>query len=425
MGYPPIAYTATTFARSGAGGPVLDLNKAFAWGGSIDFNYSPVYSAYRSAYVDGGGNLIPGSESNNPVPYTGTFVATYTQNLLQGFGHEIVTAPLVIAQKNGQVADYTFQQAIINLVSATEGYYWNLVYAQRFLENKQRSLALANKLLDDNTMRLKIGTIAALDLISAKAGVAQAKQDLISARVQLGNAKDTLIRVLYPNAERPAGPLEASDAPNIAHIQLSEDEAIKMALARRLELKAALVAKDVAQLQMKVADNKALPALSAFAQYDGSSNTYSALGPVNSDLAASRYPGYTVGVKFAVPIQNRAAKGNLNAARASLRGSELSLKDQELNIVLQVRNALRNVEAAENGVKAAEETRYFQQKTLEVEQAKFKNGLSTNFIVLQDMTNLDNAQIAEVQAQVSYANAVTALELAVGNLLEARHLSVN
>ena len=118
------------------------------------------------------------------------------------------------------------------------------------------------------------------------------------------------------------------------------------------------------------------------------------------------------------------AKGNLSAARANLRGSELSLRDQELSITNAVRQAVRTIDATEKSVKAAEKTRILQEKTLEAEQKKFDNGMSTNFNVLQYMTQLDAARSAEVQAQVAYATAVTQLEVAVGNLLEARNFEV-
>ena len=424
-GYPPLAYAETTYTRGGAQqGPMLDLARAFSWGGNLDVNYAPSYTAYRGSQLDASGNPMPGTGFGNPVPYTGTLTATYTQNLLQGFGRDVAMAPLVIARKNALGADFTFQQAIISLVSGTEGAYWNLVYAQRFLESKRTALELAQKLLDENSLRLKIGTMARLDVISARAGLAQAKQDMITAQAQLDNAKDTLVRALYPNADRPAGDLVAVDAPDLPHIQLNEAEAVKMALARRVELQAARLGKEVAQLQKRVADDKTRPTLAAFAQYDGNANTYSGLGPVNGDLAAARYPGYTVGVKFTLPLENRVARGGQQSARAALRTTELKLRDQELNITLDVRTAVRNVAAAEEAVKAAGETRSFQQQTLEAEQTKFKNGISTNFIVLQDMTNLDNARTAEAQAQLQYVNAVTTLETAVGNLLEARQLQV-
>ena len=38
--------------------------------------------------------------------------------------------------------------------------------------------------------------------------------------------------------------------------------------------------------------------------------------------------------------------------------------------------------------------------------------------------NHDSARSAEVQAQIGYANAVTALEKAVGHLLEARNFKL-
>ncbi|NTV74272.1 MAG: TolC family protein [Holophaga sp.] len=412
-GAPTVASESTSYGRS----LTVDVNKAFVWGGSVKFEYAPVYSFTR------GVTLGTSSAYSSTYPYSGALSATYSQNLLAGFGREVTTAPMVVAKKNAQAADYTFQLAIINLVASTEGQYWDLVYAERYLANKKVSLELAQKQLKENTIRMQVGTMAPIDVTSAEAQVAQAEQDIIAAEASLANAKDALIRSMYPNAERPAS-LSSTDSPTLAHTQLDEAAAVKMALERRVELKSARIGKEVAQLNARVAENKTLPTLSAFGTYTGNSSNYESLSTVNKDLTGSKYPGYTIGLQFAMPIQNRAAKGNLSAARASLRSSELGLRDQELNITLQVRTALRNVEAAEKGVKAAEKTRYYQQKNLEAEQKKFENGMSTNFVVLQVMTNLDNAKSAELQAQINYAKVVTALEQAVGNLMEARNLTI-
>ena len=59
---------------------------------------------------------------------------------------------------------------------------------------------------------------------------------------------------------------------------------MKMALDRRVELKAARISKDVTNLQMSVAQNKVLPQLNAFVAYNGASDNYSGIGSVNSDL---------------------------------------------------------------------------------------------------------------------------------------------
>ena len=130
---------------------------------------------------------------------------------------------------------------------------------------------------------------------------------------------------------------------------------------------------------------------------------------MNGDLAGFRNPGYTLGLSFALPLQNREARGRHAAARAHLSAQELRLRDQELSVALEVRKALRDVEAAEKGVQASAKTRHFQEKSLEGERTKLEHGLSTSFTVLQVMTSLEEARSAELKAQIHYAKAVTTM----------------
>jgi outer membrane protein TolC len=197
-----------------------------------------------------------------------------------------------------------------------------------------------------------------------------------------------------------------------------------MALARRVELKEARAGREIAKARESAAGNHARPKLDAYVAYSGASGNYGGLGAVHEDLAGFRNPGYTFGLTFAFPIRNREARGRRSAARADLLHQELRLRDQELSIALEVSKALRAVEAAAKGVKAAAKTRYFQEKNMDAEKQKFENGLSTNFTVLQVMTNLDSARNDELTSQIKYAKAVTAMEVAVGNLMEARNFSI-
>jgi outer membrane protein TolC len=418
-GGPFYPQTTTTYNRTLG----VELAKPFEWGGSLDLNYQPLDYSYSKGTFGNYPTVGNTTYWSGQTPYTGSFTATYTQSLLQGFGRRVTTAPVVIARRSAEAADYTFQLAIIDLMAQVEADYWQVVANQRILDSKRTSLELARKLLDENMIKLKVGTMAPLDVTSAEAQVAKAEQDIISAEADLANAKDTLVRDLYPNAERPAA-LELTDAPTLGHIILGENAAVRMALDRRLELKRARADKDVKALQVEVGQDQVRPQLNAFVAYNGASDSHEAMGPVNGDLTGATYPGYTVGLKFTMPLENRAAKGNLSKARANLRGSELNLRDQELSITNAVRQAVRNIDATEKSVKAAEKTRILQERTLEAEQKKFDNGMSTNFNVLQYMTQLDQARTSEVQAQIAYATAVTDLEKAVGNLLEARNFEV-
>lgn len=387
------------------------VSKAFEWGGSFSASYNANYSNSSGTYY--------GYPFGTPRPYGGSLSATYTQSLLKGFGRDATAANLIVAQKGTLIADFAYQKAIIDLVASTESAYWDVVYAQRNLENKKQSLALAQKQLKENKIRVEVGTLAPIEVTSAEATVAQREQEIISAEAQFLNSKDALIRMLYPKGERPADIVPA-DAPTLGHISLDESGAIKMALERRVELKGAHLDLEAKRVLERAAKNRIMPKLDAFATYSGGSDSYGSLGPVNTDLSGAKNPGYIVGLQFSMPLANHAAKGALSQAKANARSSELTLRDQELAIILEVRQSIRNVEAAEKTVKAAEKTRFFREKDLESEQKKFDNGMSTNFLVLSKQNDLDTAKSTEVQSQISYAKAVTAFEKSIGNLLEAR-----
>jgi outer membrane protein TolC len=422
-GAAPSRNETTSWSRNFSAG----LNKPFEWGGAFQMSYNPTYSFSSGKVVNGqtdsSGAVIGDRYFSTLAPYSGTLSATYTQSLLKGFGREVTGSSLIVARLGAKTADFVFQKSIIDLVATTETLYWDVVFAQRNLENKKIALELAQKQLKENRIRVEVGTLAPIEVTSAEAAVAQQEQNIISAEAQLLNAKDALIRTLFPNAERPAS-LETVDTPTLSHISLKEDEAVKMALSRRVELKSARLDLESKQVLENAANNRTKPQLDAFASYSGLSDNYRGIGSVDGDLFNSRNPGYTVGLTFAYPLLNKAAKGSQAQARASRRSSELLLRDQEIGITLEVRTAMRNVEAAEKGMKAADKTRYFREKDLEAEQKKFENGMSTNFLVLSKQNDLDLARSNEVQAQISYAKTVTALEKAVGNLMEARNLKV-
>ncbi len=405
---PQFGADATAFSR----GLTVGSTKAFGWGGNLSLQYAPTY------YQSTSGGSTP--------PYDGSFSATYTQSLLKGFGRDTTESRLIVARKNAQAADLGFQKAIIDLVASTESLYWDVVFGQRNLENKQQALSLAQKQLKENQIRVQVGTLAPIEVTSSEASVAQREQDIITAEAQLLNAKDALIRALYPSTERPTG-LEMVDAPSVKPMAMSETEAEKQALTSRIELKSARLDVESKQILETAAGNRTLPQLDAFYTYNGSAASHTAsegLTAVNKDLTKGTYPGYTVGLQFALPILNRTAKGSQAQARANRRQSELSLRDLELGITLETRQAFRNVEASAKGVAAAEKTRYFREKDLEAEQKKFENGMSTNFLVLSKQNDLDTAKSNELQSQITYAKAVTALEKALGHLLEARKLEV-
>jgi len=412
-GGPFNTYDTTSYQRS----LTLGVAKPFTWGGNLSVQYAPTYG-FTKGNVNGGP-----VEPFTSGPYDGSVSVTYTQNLLSGFGTKASSANLIVARNGSKAADYQFKQSVIQLVATIETDYWNVVYTRENLQNIQEALKLAQKQLDENKIRVQVGTLAPIEVTQAEAQVAQQEQNIITAEAAHANAKDVLIRALYPLEGRPAA-IEATDEPTVKPLPIDEPSAEQMAVDSRPEMKTAQLNLDSQQILADAAKNRTLPTLNLSVGYLGNAQNANKLSPVNSDLTGGTYPGYNIGLSFAYPILNRAARGQKMQANANLRSSELSLRDEELQVRLDVRQTYRNLEASSRAVAAAEKTRQYQEQALDAEQKKFENGMSTNFLVLQQQTALTNARTAEIQARIGYANAVTALEQAMGHLLEARNLQI-
>jgi outer membrane protein len=395
----------------------VGLAKPMEWGGTFQLNYNPTYTYLSDKSTLG--RVAPTST----YPYANSFTASYTQSLLRNFGRDTTASNLIVARYGSKAADFAFQLAVINLVASTDSAYWDVVFAKLNLENKRVALALANQQLKENRIRVDVGTLAPIEVTSSEAAVAQAEQDIITAEAALYNAKDTLIRTIYPTPDRP-DTLDTVDLPSLKPMEMDEAAALKMAKANRVELKSAeldLLSKKVLET---AANNRTLPQLDLNVAYNGTTTNYTSLGATNTDLTQGKNPGYSVGLQFSLPILNSAARGNQAVARANKRSSELSLHDLELGIILQVRTAFRNLEASNKGVLAAEKTRIFRERDLDAEKKKFDNGMSTNFLVLSKLNDLNTSKGNELQAQINYAKAITILDQALGTLLQARHLEV-
>ena len=412
----PLATTdGTTWNRAFS----LGVQKPFGWGGNFQVSYAPSYSFSGGEYLNPNTGAPIGTFGTR-YPYSGSLSGSYSQNLLKGFGRVANEVGIIVAKNSAQAADHQFALALINLVAGTEAQYWDLVYATRNLENTKAALALAQEQLDDNRAKAREGTLAEIEITSAEAAVAKQKLALITAKSELRNAQDSLFRTLYPSEPARSKWLEPTDAPELGNAQQDEAAAEARAMQERLELKAARLAQASTSALRVAAQNRLLPQLNGFVSYQATADNHTTLGPVQSDLASSTYPGYAVGFTFSIPIANRSAKGALAQARAQERSGELAIRDLELSIRLQVRLAFERVAASREAVEAARTARIFREEDLRAEKKKYENGMSTNFLVLTKQNDLDSARAAELQAQIGYAKALTALEQATGHLLEAR-----
>jgi len=187
---------------------------------------------------------------------------TVTQPLLKNFGTAVNTTGIRVAVKNREASIYQLEQKIIDTVFEVEQAYWELMFAYENLGVRIRSLELAQNLLDENRIRLKVGVITPLDVLQSETGVTVREEDLIVARSRLEDAKDRLIKATNLLPEQLVWDIKIvpTDDPFVLPpAEYVEGDQIQASFRNRPDLKQLFKLQEAAELGARFAKNQLLP----------------------------------------------------------------------------------------------------------------------------------------------------------------------
>src|SRR5207253_2563336 len=88
------------------------------------------------------------------------------------------TRQILQAQNTEKISETQFEIQLTTLIATAQKAYWDLVYAGEDLDVKHRSLELANQTLEENKLRVDIGTLAPIDVVQTQADVASQKENV-------------------------------------------------------------------------------------------------------------------------------------------------------------------------------------------------------------------------------------------------------
>ena len=124
------------------------------------------------------------------------------------------------------------------------------------------------------------------------------------------------------------------------------------------------------------------------------------------------------GFEFSLPLGNHEAKGNVARARASVEQTRITASRIEADVAKEIVLALDALRTAqtriENSRKALSET----SETLRAEEAKFAEGRTTAYFVLEAQTTQNVAALQEIAARQAREQARIDLQTATGTLLD-------
>ena len=367
-------------------------------------------------------------EAFNPQ-YSSDFDLSFNQPFLRNFKTDARRTQIKIAKKNLEITDVQFRQTVTNTVAGVKQAYYDLLYAIDNLEAQRKSLALATKLLEENQIRVRVGTMAPLDVVAAESEVAGREETVIVAEADVADAEDALKRAIF-NTNDPAvwdTRIVPVERPTAEPFRVDTEAAIMNALAKRTDIAAARKRLENADYDVAYAKNQKLPTLDLIASYGttGLGGTQlrdpdtgellpvpvgGGYGGVLGDVFGNNFPTWSVGFNIAYPILNRQA-GAAEAQARIARDQEMAvIRRLEMQITAEVRSAARAVETNYKRVESTRAARVLQERRLDAETKKFAAGMSTNFLVTQSQRDLAIAEVAELRAIADYRKSLVNFE---------------
>ena len=414
--------------------------------GNVNFQYNQYFPMGTQVQIGMTNNRTSSNFGflNLYNPYLqSALTVTISQPLLRGFGTLPNTRLIIEAKRTIKVGQSQLEQQVMATTAQVSNEYWELVYARENVKVEEAALGVSQRLFDENSRRLEIGTLSSLDVLTAQSQVASDKQALVQAQsVQLQD-ETTLLNDITRNpldgpllqAEIiPTTPISTPDTGENVRIE----DAVKEAWQKRPELKQAALILENAGTDLKATKNELLPSVNIFGEYIASglggvqtstttTGTVVFPGGAGQDLSrvfAGNYSTFEGGINFTLPIRNRAAQADNAQALLNQREQKTQYRQEQNAIFVGVRNALIAMQEDRASLAAAAEARKLAVQTLEDEQEKYRLGASTSYNVVLRSRDVTTAEGVELRDRINLLEDELKFNQAMGRTLEVNNISL-
>lgn len=415
------------------------------------------YSAQISQLIPTGGSFsitLDGYQNDtnrrfqtiNPR-YGSTLTLNFTQPLLKNFGFKMSRREIIVAKNNRGISEENFKRSLQDTIYSVEEAYWNLVYSIEILKVRKQSLKLAQDLLEKNKRAVEVGTLAPIEILSAKEQVATREADILEAEASAKNNEDILNTIINLAVEEGADLLKIIpiDKPAYEKTEVNLNEALLIAMENRPDLNATRIDLKNKEINLSYSRNQLLPDLSLQASYWSPGITGDQIRYLNDNAFSGiivgtipgspsdalkdafnfKYKNWSVGLTLSIPLNTFISRATYVQSRVNLEQAMLRLKNQEQQIFLEIKNTVRAVQTNYKRVQSYKVARELAEKKLEAEEEKLRVGLSTNYFVLQYQRDLATAQTMELKAIIDYNLSSALLNRALGTSLKEKNISIS
>ena len=374
-----------------------------------------------------------GHQSNNsrflfPNPQgTARLELSYTQPLLNGAGAPYNESQILLARINlyasGDDVATSLEDHLLKVTRA----YWALYESRAALVQRLRLMREAEKIASHLTARANVDSLRR-QILRAKAAVANRRSEISRARTAIRNAESEIRLLVNDPALLASNGMRFSpnESPLVDFIPISMQDCLTSALLNRPDISLAIRSMRSTSLRLGIAKNEILPKLDLLvstyvAGLEGDSRIDSAFG---NQFADGR-PGVSVGLRFEMPVGNRAPRARLQRRQWEMKRAIFEFQTVVEEALTSVEVAVREVSTSyqemvgkyESMLASTDETEYLGDRWLNLPSENDSAVLLLeNLLDAQERRSDEEA--AFVQSQVNYVMSLVELRKQTGRLLQ-------
>ena len=288
------------------------------------------------------------------------------------------------------------------IVLAVGGTYLQVIAAQGRVDSSQAQVQTAKAVYEQTLERRKVGLSAQIDANRALVEYQTQQQRLTTLQNDLTVQKINLSRLI---GLQPDASFELADSvPYTAPPTLSYDEAVKVAMEGRSDLKSADASLYAAQRNHAAARSERLPSLTVSGDYG-----------VTGVNPSQSHGTFNVTGTLRVPIwQGGKTEGDIEMAHAALNQRRAEQSQTRGQIQSDVRLALLNLNAATTQVQVAESNRKVAKENLELTRQRLESGIADSVEVTQAQETVATAELDYITSLLAHNLAKLSLARALG-----------
>ncbi len=361
--------------------------------------------------LDTNRNSVAGQSSFlfNPS-YTSNFLVNFTQPLLRDYGPTVNQTAIHIAKNSVQVEQYTFINQVLDVIAQVEQAYWELVFARENEAVFRAALTAAKELLASNRAKVEAGVMAEVEVLQAKAGVANRVEQILVAQKSVRDQEDQLRQLISSTEEdlRNTLVMVPVDKPVQEHDPTVFTSAVDAALQHRPEVLQAQTNIASSHLNTNLAKNKLLPRL----EFQGSVGL-SGLGQDPSDTlertASTDFYNIGAGMVLSYPLGNRSAQSQYRRRQIEATQAKNTLQSVRRQVIVDTKEAVRRVQTDFKRMATTRMARKFAERQRASEQERLNLGLSTTRKVLEFQRDEAIARVNALRAILDYNQSLSNL----------------